>query len=570
MLFIQKINFKNILSSGNQFTEIDFDSYKTTLVKGNSGQGKSLIITALIFGLYGRSNRGTTKRQLVNTVNKKDCLVEVFFSIGGKQYKVRRGISPNIFEIYINGKLQEELSAVKDQQKYLEQNILKMSYKTFMQVVVLGSNNYVPFMQLSAADRRDLVEEILDIKVFSTMNMILKERIKAGERTLKEIEFDKSSIEDKIDMQEGFINKLKDEGKILIENKNRKLLELEEEKNKISIDLNDYMLKLTEEQNKLSTIDFSSKKLKSLLGFDGKMEEKKKLFQGEIEFFSSNSTCPTCKQDLQDEFTNKKIEELQLHLENISSNHQEILNAIREEEEKEETFNRVSSNITDITMNITSLKNKTKNLENNIEELKSEMLDIQNKIENQQEEKNILKKLIKNRDKLNKNYSRCKEALHYFEFSHLIMKDGGIKSKIVSQYLPIINNQINKYLQIMDLYINFTLDEEFKETVNTPLHEGFSYSSFSEGEKQRINLSAILAWREISRLKNSTNCNLIFFDETLDSSLDSSGIDDFLKIINYIIQDSNVFVISHREGFDDRFNRVLEVKKINGFSKVFS
>lgn len=570
MLSIQKIKFKNILSSGNQYTEIDFNSKKTTLIKGNSGQGKSLIITALIFGLYGKSNRGTTKKQLVNSVNKKDCLVEVEFSTDGKQYKVKRGISPNIFEIYIDGKLQEELSAVKDQQKYLEQNILKMSYKTFMQVVVLGSNNYIPFMQLSSPDRRELVEEILDIKIFSTMNIILKDRIKSIERKLKEIELNKSSLEDKIKMQRGFIKKIKDEGLIIIETKNNKIESLSIEYQNNLVEIDSFISKLEIEQEKLSKIEFSTKKLKNLIGFDGKLEEKKKLLEEEVIFFKNNSSCPTCEQDLQVEFAEEKIKHLENHLNTIASNHKEILDAIKEEEEKETCFNIISSNISDISIEITSLKNKNKSLEKTIHDLKQEVLDIQNKIDTQEEETNNLKKLIQNRTKLNSDYNKCKDALYYFEFSHLIMKDGGIKSKIVKQYLPIINSQINKYLQIMDLYINFTLDEEFKESVNTPLHEGFSYSSFSEGEKQRINLSAILAWREISKLKNSTNCNLIFFDETLDSSLDASGIDDFLKIINYIIEDSNVFVISHREGFDDRFNRVLEVKKVNGFSKVFT
>lgn len=570
MLSIQKIKFKNILSSGNQYTEIDFTSTKTTLIKGNSGQGKSLIITALIFGLYGKSNRSTTKKQLVNSTNKKDCLVEVYFSVDGKKYLVRRGISPNIFEIYINGKLQEELSAVKDQQKYLEQNILKMSYKTFMQVVVLGSNNYVPFMQLSAAERRDLVEEILDIKIFSTMNSILKDKIKSVERNLKEFELNRISLLDKIDMQKGFIDKIKKEGNTLIKDKESKIQTIEIEKSNNLENINSLLEKLELERNNLSNITFSSKKLKGLLGLDGKMQQKQSLLKEELIFFNENSSCPTCKQSLQSEFKNEMITELQENIIKLTSNHQEILNAIEEEERNEEIFNKITTKISDITFDISAIKNLNKTLEKKICDLNEEIMSIKSKIENQNEEEEALKALTKEKTKLVRNFNKCKEALNYFEFSNLILKDGGIKSKIIKQYLPIINSQINKYLQIMDLYINFNLDEEFKESLHTPLHEGFSYTSFSEGEKQRINLSTILAWREISRLKNSTNCNLIFFDETLDSSLDSSGIDDFLKIINYMIQDSNVFVISHREGFDDRFNRVLEVRKVNGFSKVFS
>lgn len=570
MLFIQKIKYKNILSSGNQYTEIDFDTSKTTLIKGNSGQGKSLIITALIFALYGKSNRGTTKKQLVNSVNKKDCLVEVEFSIDGKFYLIKRGISPNIFQIYINNKLQEELSAVKDQQKYLEQNILKMSYKTFMQVVVLGSNNYVPFMQLSASDRRDLVEEILDIKIFSNMNLILKDKIKSVERKLRELELNKSSIEDKIKMQSGFIDKIKQDGNEIISNKENRIKELEIEKTNNDIFITELLDKLSGEQVELSKVSFSPKKLKGLLGLDGKVQEKREIFESELDFFENNSNCPTCKQDLHKDFKIEKIEDIKNSLSKLSNNHKEILDAIQEEETKESTFESLSKNITKITNSITELRTKNTSIDFNIDELLKEIEDIKNKMNSQSDEEIKLKSLKKEKTKLNRDFNKCKEALHYFEFAHLMMKDGGIKSKIIKQYIPIINSQINNYLQMMDMYINFTLDEEFKEVINTPLHEGFSYTSFSEGEKQRINLSAILAWREISKLKNSTNCNLIFFDETLDSSLDTSGIDDFLKIINYIVKDSNIFVISHREGFEDRFNRVLEVKKVNGFSKVLT
>lgn len=568
MLFIKAIKYKNILSSGNQFTEVDFNFTQTTLVKGNSGQGKSLIITALIFGLYGKSNRGTTKKQLVNTVNKKDCLVEVAFSIDGKNYLIKRGISPNIFQIYVNDKLQEELSAVKDQQKYLEQNILKMSYKTFMQVVVLGSNNYIPFMQLSAADRRDLVEEILDIKIFSTMNILLKDKIKSVERKLREIEVNQSSMQDKVLMQENFIQKIKNDGLSLIKNKKEKIKELKAEQVTLTHHQEVLFNTLKEKQEHLSTISFSSKKLKELLGLDGKIEEKKILLQEEISFFENHSTCPTCKQDLQVDFKNEMIENVKNKLTQVYENHQELLDAIELEENKENTFNELSKEIANLNSKMSDTQIQYKNITKSIQNLETEIEDIRFKIENQSEEEKNLKSLIKEQRKLSKDHTKCKEALHYFEFSHLLMKDGGIKSKIIQKYLPIINQQINHYLQMMDLYINFTLDEEFKETINTPIHDGFSYSSFSEGEKQRINLATILAWREVSRLKNSANCNLIFFDETLDSSLDASGIDDFLKIINYVIEKSNIFVISHREGFDDRFNRVLEIKKINGFSKI--
>jgi DNA repair exonuclease SbcCD ATPase subunit len=570
MLYIQKIRFKNFLSSGNSPTEINFNETTTALIRGNSGQGKSLIVSALVFGLYGKSNRGTTKKQLVNNINKKDCLVEVEFSVNGKNYLVRRGISPNIFEIYIDGHLQDQLSAIKDQQKYLEQNIFRMSLKTFMNVVVLGSNNYIPFMQLSASDRRDLVEEILDIKIFSVMNNILKEKLKSVERKLSEIERNKVSIEEKIVMQEGFIQKIKEDGEKIINSKESNIKALTIEISSTSKLVDKLFSEMDELQCKLSNISFSPKKIKNLLAIDGKFVQKKNLLKGQIEFFEKNSSCPTCNQNLQVEFTKHKINEIEKELENLEKANLELITAISSEEELEVEFNKLTSEIRQLTFDISTHRNSIKSMENAVQALREEVKEISEKVNNQNNEESVLTNLKATREKLNKEYDKCKEALHYFEFSHLLIKDGGVKSKIVEKYLPIINMQINRYLQMMDLYINFNLDDEFKETINTPIHQGFSYSSFSEGEKQRINLAAILAWREVSKLKNSASCNLVFFDETLDSSLDSSGIDDFLKIINYVVQDSNIFVISHREGFDDRFNRVLEVKKINGFSKVFS
>lgn len=569
MLFIKKIKFKNILSSGNQFTELDFTTNKTTLIKGNSGQGKSLIITALIFGLYGKSNRGTTKKQLVNSVNKKDCLVEVEFSIDGKLYNVIRGISPNIFQIYVNGSLQDELSAIKDQQKYLETNILKMSYKTFMQIVVLGSNNYTPFMQLSASERRDLVEELLDIRIFSTMNSIIKEKVKSVESNLKDIESKIISTEEKIDMQEKFIETIKKDGLKLIEVKNDKINILFNNKKILEDDKNNLIESLEENQNKLSSISFSKSKLKKLLTIQGKLVQKKSNLMENIEFFTNNSICPTCSQDIDENFKIKNIKNINLEIQKIEEGYSELISTIKEEEDIENKILSLENTIQTIHSNIKNKNREIAILDNQIQDLIIEVDNIKINIENQEENNNQLNKLKTLYKKLEKDRIKCKEAYHYFEFTQLLLKDGGIKSKIIKKYLPIINFNLNKFLQMLDLYLNFTLDEEFKESINTPIHQGFTYSCFSEGEKQRINLSAILSWREIARLKNSANCNLIFFDETLDSSLDSSGIDDFIKIINYVITDSNIFVISHREGFEDRFQNVLEVKKVGGFSKIF-
>jgi DNA repair exonuclease SbcCD ATPase subunit len=569
MLCIQKIRYKNFLSSGNTFTEIDFISSKTTLIVGKNGEGKSTTHAALIFGLYGKSNRNTTKKQLINTINRKEAVVEVFFNIDGKDYKIVRGITPNIFEIWINGTLQEQLAAVKDQQNYLEQSILKMSFKTFNQIVVLGSNSFVPFMQLSAADRRDLVEELLDIQIFSSMNSIIKEKIKSLEKTLGEIVFKKSSISDKIEMQRHFIESVIEDSENIISTKENNIKLIQDENHNLSQSIQILIEKLNSNNSELESISFSSKKIKSLLGVRGKLQQKKSNCIEEINFFESNDMCPTCKQNLHVEFKENKIKELNTGVSELNSAVDELKIELEKEEKKEKFLNKIAEKISKINSDILIYQNKILNNNKNISNLQSEIGELKTKIKTQSKEDNKLDVLLKEENAITISEQKCKEGLHYFQFSHLLMRDGGVKAKIIERYLPMINNEINRYLQMMDLYLNFTLDEDFKESVNTPIHEDFSYGSFSEGEKQRISLSILFAWREVARVKNSVNCNLLFLDEVFDSSLDGEGTEYLLKIINYVIQDTNVFVISHRvDDLIDKFERVLEVKKVNGFSKI--
>ena len=568
MLYIQKIRYKNILSAGNQFIEIDFETHRTTAIKGANASGKSLIITSLIFGLYGKSNRGTTKKQLVNSINKKDCVVEIELKTNGTEYKIRRGIAPNIFEIYINGKLQDELSAVRDQQKYLEQNILKMSYKTFMQVIVLGSNNYVPFMQLTASDRRDLVEELLDIKIFSSMNLILKEKIKNTERVLSKLEMEETSVLGMIEAQRNYIQTIKTNGLEDISKKKKQIQDIENDIELKRSEIVTHTETLETLNESLQELSFVPKKLKQFLSVQGKLQNKKANINEEIEFFRQHSVCPTCTQEVDEEFKTTKIQLLNTHSHEVEQGISEIYEAIVEEEQRESKFISISKQITDLNYKVSSSQNENNLKLRQIKTLESEITDIKNKMENQNVYVDNLNEYTKKYKKIERDKSKCREALEYFEFSYLLMKDSGIKSKIIENYLPVMNSQINKYLQMMDMYINFSLDNEFKESIKTPIHEDFSYGSFSEGEKQRINLSLLLAWRDIARMKNSANCNIMFFDETLDSSLDGTGIEDLLKIINYIVKDSNIFIITHRDGYDDKFQRVIEVKKVNGFTKM--
>ena len=531
----------------------------------------SLIITALIFGLYGKSNRGTTKKQLVNSTNRKDCLVEVYFNSDGKDYKIIRGISPNRFEIWVDDKLQDELSAVKDQQNYLEQNILKISYKTFMQVVVLGSNNFIPFMQLTSADRRDLVEELLDIKIFSLMNVIIKEKLKGFERTLTDTIIKKKSITDKIEMQRHFIETIRENGSGIIEKKASRILELEYENLEYEAKILDTNYIISEKQAELNDIDFNSKSLNKLLTIEGKLGHKKSIFVEEIEFFKTHNSCPTCKSPLSDEFKVGKIDELNKTCNELNNGVFELNKAIEDEKQKSEISSKIFNEINALNFQISSFKKQISRNDKQIKELQEEIIETEDNIKNQETDASILSNFEAQEIKLSKTENQCKEAIQYFEFANLLMKDGGIKAKVIEQYLPIINQQINKYLHMMDLYINFSMNEEFKESVNTPIHEDFTYGSFSEGEKQKLNLAILFCWRDIARMKNSVNCNLLFLDETFDSSLDGDGTECLMKIINYVLKDVNVFVISHRiDELTDSFERVLEVKKINGFSKFFS
>lgn len=570
MIIFEKIKYKNILSSGNQFIELNLDTHKTTLLRGYNGNGKSLIITALIFGLYGKSNRGTTKKQLVNNVNKKDCVVEIEFSIQDKKYKVRRGISPNLFEIYINDKLQDELSAVRDQQKYLEQNILKMSYKTFMQVVVLGSTNYVPFMELSAVERRDLVEELLDIKIFSSMKIVLKDKIRTLESNIRELEIEKASVENLIKTEELHIETIKKTGKDTITQKENDIEELLNENQTLTLKNNEFQSEIENLNLELSNVSFNPKKLRNYLNLYGKLQQKLASLNDEVSFFENHSECPTCKQEVNLEFKQARKDSLTNNINEISLGQSEILKEIKEEEEREKIFTELTKNISEVNSVIMRNQNEISLNIRQVQKYQREILDIEERINHQDASLNNLNELFSKLKKIKKLITQSNKVLNNFKFSSLLLKDTGIKSKIIENYIPIMNSQINKYLQLMDLYINFSLDSEFKETINTPVYDNYSYGSFSEGEKQRINLSLLLAWRDVAKIKNSVNCNIIFFDETLDSSLDTSGIEDMIKIVNYIVKNSNVFIISHRDIYDDKFDRVIEVKKINGFTKLFT
>lgn len=568
MILFETIRWKNFLSTGNQFTEVDFCKHNTTLIVGTNGAGKSTILDALTFSLFGKPFRKINKPQLVNTINEKDCRVEVEFSIGSTKWKVIRGIKPNIFEIWRNDALLDQASASADQQKWLEQNVLKMNYKSFTQIVILGSSTFVPFMQLSAANRREVIEDLLDIKIFSSMNVVIKEKIRQLKEEIKTLELKKENLLDKVDMQKNFIEELENRGNANINANKEKIINLNaeigihfEENSSMEEPLREYI----KQQDQLVGY---AEKLRKLGNLKGKISQKVSTITAEHKFFSENSVCPTCTQTIEEEFRLNRIVDAQDKAKELQSGYKELEEAIKEEEERERQFTNLSKEISKLTNGISQNNIKINGLQKQIRNLEHEIQVLTENLANRNSEHEKLESFKDNLKTTYDELSSKKDTIRHYDFSYGLLKDGGVKSQIIKKYLPLINQQVNKFLQMMDFYINFTLDEEFNETVQSPIHEDFSYASFSEGEKMRIDLALLFTWREVARFKNSVNTNLLIMDEVFDSSLDGFGTEEFIKIIRYVITNANIFVISHKTGLDDRFESVLRFEKVKGFSRM--
>ena len=568
MILFKTIKWKNLLSTGNQYTEIDFTKNKTNLIVGTNGAGKSTVLDALCFSLFGRSFRRINKPQLVNSVNEKDCKVEVEFSIGTSDWKVIRGIKPTIFEIWKNNTILDQSSAALDQQKWLEQNVLKMNYKSFTQIVILGSSNFVPFMQLSAAHRREVIEDLLDIRIFSSMNTLIKEKIRQSKEEIKILDLKKESFSDKVKMQENFIEELENRGKENIQKKLHSISTLDKEVELFMRESAVLEESIFEKQKEVEEYVGAGDKLRKFGTLKGKISQKVSTLTKEHKFFTENTVCPTCTQEIDDDFRINRINDVQNKAKELQSGYKELEEAIKEEEERERQFNTITNEILKLTNDISQNNIKISGYQRQIRDLENEVQTITKQLENRNTEHEKLESFKDNLKITYDSLASKKDIVNYYDFSYSLLKDGGVKSKIIKKYLPLINQQVNRYLQMMDFYINFTLDQEFNETIQSPIHEDFSYSSFSEGEKQRIDLALLFTWREVARLKNSVNCNLMILDEIFDSSLDSTGTEEFLKIIRYVIKDANVFVISHKTGLEDKFESVHRFEKVKGFSHM--
>ncbi len=566
MILFETIRWKNFLSTGNQFTEIKLDKNQTTLIIGNNGAGKSTILDALCFSLFGKPFRKINKPQLINSTNEKDCIVEIEFKIGNTNWKICRGIKPALFEIYRNDTKLDQSSSANDQQKWLEQTILKMNYKSFTQIVILGSSNFVPFMQLSSANRREVIEDLLDIKIFTSMNNLIKDKIRRSKEDIRVYELKKDSLTDKLKMQENFIDELENRAKQNVVDKETKIGQLLVEENNWMGDNESKNRELIDLQKKTENYSGAKEKLRTLGNLKGKISNKVSTITKEHKFFTEHTVCPTCDQDIEETFRINKIDEAQDKAKELQSGYKQLEEAIKEEENREHHFTNLSKEITSLAHGISQNNIKIAGCQRQVRDLESEIQRVTDQLANRTAEN---EKLESFKEKLNITYDELaqrRDSNSHYDFAYGLLKDGGVKSQIIKKYLPLINQQVNRYLQMMDFYINFTLDEEFNETVQSPIHEDFSYSSFSEGEKQRIDLALLFTWREVAKFKISTSTNLLIMDEVFDSSLDGFGTEEFLKIIRYVIKDSNIFIISHKESLHDKFHETIRFEKVKNFS----
>ena len=569
MINFHKIRWKNFLSTGQNFTEVDLKRNSTTLIVGENGSGKSTILDALTFGLFGTAFRSINKPQLVNSINEQNCLVEVEFIIGKKEFLVRRGAKPNRFEIEVDGELINQDSKSKDYQEHLEKNILKLNYKSFTQIVILGSSSFIPFMQLRSKDRRIIIEDLLDIQVFSTMNILLKHKVSQLKTDISANELNLSVTENGIDLQEDYISKMKQNNKQLIENNQKKIEESWDQIGDYNNKIKSVQDNITDLQDHMGDVDKQQKKHKKLESYQEEINKNVRKLEKEIDFYNKNTDCPTCKQNIDDDHR-----ECEIHSKEEKKN--ELSDAITKLDEEMKSSYEVIEQMTEYQGKISDLQGDISKHNASISAINQYIGKVQDEIkqlsENGADVSDATQKLKKLK-KDHKNLLTLKEQHSniqvLYDTANVLLKDGGIKSMIIKKYLPIMNKLINKYLASMDFYVSFNLDENFNETIKSRFRDEFTYASFSEGEKMRIDLALLFTWRAIAKLKNSMSTNLLILDEVFDGSLDEDGTSDFLKILNNLGTESNVFVISHKgEILYDKFKHMIKFEKHKNFSRI--
>ena len=565
MIIFRYVRWRNFLSTGNNFIEIQLDRNPTTLIIGENGAGKSTVLDALCFGLFGKPFRSINKPQLVNSVNNVNCVVEVEFEIGTKKIKVVRGIKPNIFEIYINGKMYNQDANQRDYQKYLEQQILKLNWRSFAQVVILGSSTFVPFMQLKARHRREVVEEILDIQIFSLMNMLLKQKLKGIAEDTRDAEYQYDLTAEKVSLQEKYIDEVKQNKDKIIEEKNVLIAGNEEEvfKKKADIDFhtknNEELLLVIKDRTKVDSDYAKLKDIRSTL------TEKKNNNSRMVKFFKDNNDCPACEQPLRN--ASKMVKSKQKEVDRFANALEELEQALKVSLLRQGEIGKIVDKIRENEFSVATENSSVTQLEKFNATLRAEIEELLSS-DVVKSDFDKLKELKKNIGLFEERKTKLKEEVIYCEAVRSMLQDTGIKTKIIKQYLPIMNKLINTYLSAMEFYVSFTLNENFNETIKSRYRDEFTYESFSEGEKMRIDLALLFTWRAIAKMKNSTNTNVLMLDEIFDSSLDSTGTDEFLKILN-TLGNENVFVISHKQDvLVDKFKSTIKFEKVKNFSHV--
>ena len=566
MIIFRKIRYKNFLSTGNYFNEIQLDNSSSTLIVGKNGGGKSTFLDAICFGLFGKSFRNINKNQLINSINEKGTIVEIEFSIGSKEYMVRRGIKPNIFEIYLNGEFINQSADTRDFQKKLEKTILKMNYKAFTQIVILGSSSFTPFMKLSTQNRRDVIEDILDIDIFSIMNNLLKERSSNLRTDMSQNEYDIKSFITGIEMKEEYIEKLKGSKQDRVESIRKNIHECKSTICELQVNISKKMEDI--ESIKVGDIKKLNLDLEKRVDIFKKMKNNKERLKKENVFFTDNSHCNTCHQDISEELSTEivsknesRITELDEAFVEIEKMILSVEESIKVEQDKVESINKINTEILQLNQEIT-FQNK------NIQKYEGEIGFLKGKNDIIDGEYESLNKMKEQLDNSQQEKNELLERNEIYNICSMLLKDTGIKTRIIKQYLPIMNKLINGYLNDFDFFANFNLDENFNEVIKSRHRDEFSYDSFSEGEKQRIDLAILFTWREIARMKNSVNTNLLILDEVFDSSLDSEGTENFMKVMNSLEgKGLNVFVISHKTDLlSDKFEKQIKFEKIGNFS----
>ena len=569
MILFEKLRWKNILSTGNAFTEISLSAHKTSLIVGENGAGKSTILDALCFALYGKPFRKINKNQLLNSINGKGLVVEIEFKVGKRSYTIKRGIKPNLFEIYVDGTLLDQHSDAREYQEMLEKQILKLNYRSFSQIVILGSASFVPFMQLPAAHRREVIEDLLDIQIFSTMNVLLKDKQNVNKIKLGDVDYALKSNAEKIDLYNKHINTLKQNNDELIQQKEQQI-------HNLSGDIHEATQYSNEIQEEINTLQSSiadqpkiNARLEKINTIARQVDNRLDKIRKETEFFTANDDCPTCRQGIAHQHKstiiekgNNQIAEIEEGKSKIADELVSINSRLKDISDVSSTISAKNREVSDLLVQIRTWSSFVTEIEKEIEKLKSNTVQIDTNVE----EVNALKKALA--DSIAEKETLVGQKSIY-DVASLLLKDGGIKTKIIKQYVPIINKLINKYLAAMDFFVNFELNENFEETIKSRFRDEFTYDSFSEGEKLRIDLALLFAWRAVAKLRNSASTNLLIMDEVFDSSLDGAGTEEFMKILNGVTSDTNTFIISHKgDQLFEKFEHVIKFEKHKNFSRI--